>query len=65
LSGEGEVGFTTGSTDDPDRAEARIGIDRPGAYPLVEHEGHTAGVLELELEDGVECHGTCFTPGLA
>jgi thiol-disulfide isomerase/thioredoxin len=37
----------------------------PGAYPLIEHERHTAGVLELEVGPGVECLATCFTPGLA
>jgi thiol-disulfide isomerase/thioredoxin len=40
-------------------------VEHPGAYPLVEHEHHTAGVLELELDHGVRCHATCFTPGLA
>jgi thiol-disulfide isomerase/thioredoxin len=40
-------------------------ISHPGAYPLVEHERHTAGVLELEVGTGVECYATCFTPGVA
>jgi thiol-disulfide isomerase/thioredoxin len=40
-------------------------VSHPGAYALVEHEHHTAGVLELELSAGVECYATCFTPGLA
>ncbi|MCW2967925.1 MAG: DipZ protein [Solirubrobacteraceae bacterium] len=40
-------------------------VDHPGAYPLVEHERHTAAVLELEVGPGVTCHATCFTPGLA
>ncbi|HEY2767434.1 MAG TPA: DipZ protein [Solirubrobacteraceae bacterium] len=40
-------------------------VEHPGAYPLVEHERHTAGVLALELDRGVQCHATCFTPGLA
>ena len=35
------------------------------AYPLIEHERHTAGVLELEPGPGVRCHATCFTPGVA
>ena len=26
---------------------------------------HTAGVLDLDVGDGVSCHATCFTPGLA
>jgi thiol-disulfide isomerase/thioredoxin len=40
-------------------------VDHPGAYPLVEHERHTTGVLELGLGDGVTCHAVCFTPGIA
>ena len=36
-----------------------------GAYRLIEHERHSAGELELELDDGVRCAATCFTPGLA
>jgi len=26
---------------------------------------HTAGMLELEVGDGVTCEAVCFTPGLA
>jgi hypothetical protein len=44
---------------------AQLTVSHPGAYPLIEHERHTAGVLELELDPGVECLATCFTPGLA
>jgi hypothetical protein len=40
-------------------------ITAPGAFNLVWHEHHTAGVLELEVGAGVECLATCFTPGLA
>jgi thiol-disulfide isomerase/thioredoxin len=55
------------------RARARGGcgesrtltVGHPGAYPLIEHERHTAGVLELEVGAGVECLATCFTPGVA
>jgi hypothetical protein len=48
------------------RANSRfIAVDAPGAYPLIEHERHTEGVLDLEVSDGVVCHATCFTPGLA
>jgi hypothetical protein len=48
------------------RANGReIEVDRPGAYPLVEHERHTRGQLELEVGEGVVCHAVCFTPGLA
>ena len=41
-----------------------LSVSHPGAYPLIEHERHTEGVLELELGQGVTCHATCFTPGL-
>jgi hypothetical protein len=40
-------------------------VEHPGCVPLVEHERHTQGVLELEVGDGLECYATCFTPGLA
>jgi len=40
-------------------------IAHPGAYPLLEHERHTLGVLETELAPAVSCLATCFTPGLA
>ncbi len=41
----------------------RSEVAHPGAHPLIEHERHTAGVLELEIGPGVECYATCFTPG--
>jgi hypothetical protein len=44
---------------------ALIEVDHAGAYPLVEHPRHTQGVLELELSEGVTCHGVSFTPGVA
>ena len=44
---------------------ASITIDRAGAYRLVEHDRHTAAVLELEIGEDVECLATCFTPGVA
>jgi thiol-disulfide isomerase/thioredoxin len=40
-------------------------VDHPGAYPLLEHERHTVGDLELELGPSLRCLATCFTPGLA
>jgi hypothetical protein len=40
-------------------------VAHPGAYPLVEHPHHTAGVLELQIGAGVTCHATCFTPGVS
>jgi hypothetical protein len=45
--------------------ERSITVAEPGAFCLIEHERHTAGVLELEVGPGVTCHATCFTPGLA
>jgi thiol-disulfide isomerase/thioredoxin len=42
----------------------RLSIKRAGAYPLIEHGRHTAGVLELELGDELSCVATCFTPGV-
>lgn len=42
-----------------------IAVEHPGAYPLVEHDRHTVGVLELEVGHGVTCHAVCFTPGRA
>ncbi len=46
-------------------ASAQLTVAGPGAYPLLEHGRHTAGELALELQDGVRCVATCFTPGLA
>jgi AhpC/TSA family len=40
-------------------------VEHPGCVLLVEHERHTAAVLELEPGAGVTCYATCFTPGLA
>ncbi|MCW3016229.1 MAG: hypothetical protein JWO02_3321 [Solirubrobacterales bacterium] len=37
----------------------------PGAFNLIWHEEHTAGVLTLEVGERVQCLATCFTPGLA
>ncbi len=45
--------------------EREVAIAGAGAYPVLEHERHTAGVLELVVGPGVECHATSFTPGLA
>ena len=55
LSGRGEL-----------RANGRtVAVTHAGAYPLIEHERHATGVLDLEPGDGVTCHAVCFTPGLA
>jgi hypothetical protein len=42
-----------------------LSVDHPGAYPLLEHERHTVGNLELKIGTGLRCLATCFTPGLA
>jgi thiol-disulfide isomerase/thioredoxin len=40
-------------------------VEYTGAHELIAHPRHEAGVLELAVGDGVVCHATCFTPGLA
>ncbi len=72
LDGHGSVSAThlpLGGERAPDgeaRAiERQLTVTHPGAYPLIEHERHTAGVLELHVGAGVRCLATCFTPGLA
>ncbi len=44
---------------------AEIAVPHAGCFALVEHERHTAGVLDLEVGDGVTCHAVQFTAGLA
>jgi thiol-disulfide isomerase/thioredoxin len=44
--------------------DAELRVTHAGAYPLIEHERHTTGVLDLEIGEGVICHATCFTPGV-
>jgi hypothetical protein len=41
-----------------------IAVEHHGCLPLVEHEHHTEGILELEVGEGVRCHAVCFTPGV-
>jgi thiol-disulfide isomerase/thioredoxin len=60
LDGAGVVRADLGSVDG-----VELTVSHPGAYPLIEHERHTAGVLALDVGPGVECLATCFTPGLA
>jgi thiol-disulfide isomerase/thioredoxin len=40
-------------------------VSAAGCRPLLQHPRHTAGVLDLQVGDGVTCHATAFTPGLA
>jgi hypothetical protein len=42
-----------------------IVVEHPGAHLLIEHERHTAALLQLEPLPGLHCLATCFTPGLA
>jgi thiol-disulfide isomerase/thioredoxin len=54
--------------DEPDAVRANgasVAVEHPGAYRLIAHPVSTAGELTLEVDDGVTCHGVCFTPGLA
>ena len=55
LEGSGEV-HVNGRT---------VPVAHPGAYALLEHPRHVEGVLELTVGEGVTCHATCFTPGVA
>jgi hypothetical protein len=64
LDGTGTVRVTA-STESTNAPATELTVTHPGAYQLIEHERHTAGVLTLEIGAGVECLATCFTPGLA
>jgi len=61
LDGAGTVTVTASDTGGP----RELTIAHPGAYPLLEHDHSTVGVLDLEIGRGVRCLATCFTPGLA
>jgi thiol-disulfide isomerase/thioredoxin len=76
LNGSGTVrvnagpaaGYTAEGPTGPGNATGptvELEVSHPGAYPLIEHERHTAGVIELEIGPGVRCYATCFTPGVA
>jgi hypothetical protein len=60
LDGQGTV--SVGGAGTPAQ---ELRVTHPGAYPLAEHQRHTAGLLDLELGPGVRCLAVCFTPGLA
>jgi thiol-disulfide isomerase/thioredoxin len=60
LDGSGAVTVNGGSSG----GGRELLVTHPGAYPLIEHERHTAGVLDLEIGPGVRCLATCFTPGV-
>jgi hypothetical protein len=40
-------------------------IPQTGAYPVIEHDRHTEGIIELQPGAGLQCLATCFTPGVA
>jgi hypothetical protein len=61
LDGSGTVRVNGGTA----AGGTELQVTHPGAYLLLEHTRHTAGVLELEVGTGVQCLATCFTPGLA
>ena len=63
LEGSGTVLVNGG----PAAGGTAVEVSHPGAYLLLEHERHTQATLELELEldAGVRCLATCFTPGVA
>ncbi len=42
----------------------RVAVERPGCHPLVLHERHAKGVLDLRVGDGAQCLGVQFEPGL-
>jgi hypothetical protein len=49
----------------PGAEPVELAVTHAGAYPLLEHDRHTVGALELTIGSGVCCYATCFTPGLA
>ena len=55
LDGTGTVVANGRSIDEPG----------PGAYPLIEHDRHTEGELDLTVGAGLTCLAVCFTPGVA
>jgi thiol-disulfide isomerase/thioredoxin len=61
LDGSGAVHVNGGAS----AGGLEVAVTHPGAYELIEHGRHTEGLLELQLQQGVRCYATCFTPGLA
>jgi AhpC/TSA family len=61
LDGEGTLSVNGGEAE----GGVTLQITEAGAYPLIEHERHTAAVVSIEPGDGLRCLATCFTPGLA
>ena len=42
-----------------------LAVRYPGCHPLVHHPHHTRATLDFRPGQGVTCHATCFTPGVA
>ncbi len=61
LDGAGTVAVNGGEA----AGGRELSVAHPGAYPLLEHDRHTVGVLDLQVGPGVTCVATCFTPGIA
>jgi thiol-disulfide isomerase/thioredoxin len=61
LDGAGGVTVNGGSS----AGGVELTVAHPGAYPLLEHDRHTTGELDLQVGAGVRCLATCFTPGVA
>jgi thiol-disulfide isomerase/thioredoxin len=61
LDGRGTLAVNGGER----RGGLTVAVEHPGAYPLIEHDRHTTGTIELEIGPAVRCHATCFTPGVA
>ncbi|MGO8905942.1 MAG: DipZ protein [Solirubrobacteraceae bacterium] len=64
LDGAGVVSVSAGGEGGGGKV-IEVAVTHPGAYPLIEHERHTAGTLSIVCEAGVRCLATCFTPGVA
>ncbi len=59
---EGSGTLTVNGGQPPDGLSMQV--THPGAYPVVEHDRHVRGQLQLQTGDGLRCLATCFTPGL-
>lgn len=49
----------------PEKGGSELIVQQPGAFPLIEHERHTAAVVTIKEGEGMRCLATCFTPGVA
>jgi thiol-disulfide isomerase/thioredoxin len=63
--GAGEVWTVLGGEGEIEVDGERVPVAWPGARRIVAHPRHVDAVLDLRVGDGVTCHATCFTPGLA